>query len=1249
MPFTITNDNSVITAIHAALVPSVPTGEIVYFAGFFGSELGRSMRYDCETGTVSPIDDTALDSNEDGEPDINLFCAGHAQLADGRWFVAGGSAPGGVIKVHEHGHGGTGIRDCFAYYPRAREWHRLACMHTQPNSSERGGGRWYPTLVTLADGQVLAVGGHPRAGDDSVADDYPTPDTRRHSNNTPERYSPTLDSWSLMLTERTAPDGPGVFLDEYDRLHLAPTGHVFFSTLAKSHGDTRLFDPYAGVFAGGGFGTHLDSAYDDANCSSRTTSVLLPILHGDTDNLWVFTCGGAQSERLNLKSGSPAWVSTGLRVWPGGGAAPVREHVLGIFLPTGQVFVAGGMSSTEPRTGIMIPEIYTPTIDWSTGKYTNGNGSWQTLGNEPSIVPRGYHSTALLMPDGRVWTAGSTDAGGNLTNPDESVQELRIEVYSPAYVNAADRPRIEEAPTSITYAETFTVRMQDGSAVHRVVLIRCGSFTHALDADQRYLTVSFKKSGSILTVTAPWSAALAPPGNYMLWVLRDANTPCERATFIRLAEQDCELILDRSTFSVLEVEAVLLEPNDEGLAEFEGAFYVFFDGFLPHELGLPTAEPDVTLTINSPSGPAAEGISVRLRETGHDDQTLPLDVAQRFTFLYDIRFDGTTAFDFSGTDQEINIHVSLADHHCDAKIRLTKNPNPYMGDGNPHWLSRDLRVFQIRPEEKVGSTTFATSDTPTGFIKRLLDDLDAQPDGPLHPFEQLPKGQEQSTLELATSVDGIPVYNFALAKVRYRAVAQPAENVRVLFRLFNTVGTALEWTSSTTYRREIKGAAGQDTVALLGVTGPTFGDIISIPFFAEPRVTPAQSMKNQPDAPNKRTLPGSGADETVRYFGCWLDFNQTTHHFPWKPSGDGPFSEDPYEGGPLSPLVDLVRNAHQCLVAEIYFEPDPVHFGDTPGSSDNISQRNLVTEMSSNPGVPATRRIQSTMLVRPTKIAPQFTASPLAGPGIDAQLAVRRRHPWDELVIFRKNLPPGTAIDVYIPTLKASDILRVAAFRQGASRLEQVDDHTVRCRTGTVNYIPLPGNLDRPVPALLSIQLPDTVQAGQQLRAVVQQYRGSTLRVIGSIEVSIPVRKNPDIIPGEIRKYTVLKYIKTRIPSSDIWWPVFDRYIREIEDRLVGLGVDPSTIEPSTHVGRQRPDEKRTPSTTTGRVAEILYDCAGQFSGFILEDCERRYGFDSCEPGFEAVIREACATRARLTVTTQAGQRRPIKVSRHCC
>lgn len=81
---------SSIVAIHAALVPGTPTGQIVYFEGFFGDQAGRSFLYDCAARTVVEQSFQVADNLPVG--DRNLFCAGHAQLANGQVLVAGGWA-----------------------------------------------------------------------------------------------------------------------------------------------------------------------------------------------------------------------------------------------------------------------------------------------------------------------------------------------------------------------------------------------------------------------------------------------------------------------------------------------------------------------------------------------------------------------------------------------------------------------------------------------------------------------------------------------------------------------------------------------------------------------------------------------------------------------------------------------------------------------------------------------------------------------------------------------------------------------------------------------------------------------------------------------------------------------------------------------------------------------------------------------------------------------------------------------------
>ena len=135
--------------------------------------------------------------------------------------------------------------------------------------------------------------------------------------------------------------------------------------------------------------------------------------------------------------------------------------------------------------------------------------------------------------------------------------------------------------------------MDVASEMQRVVLIRCGSFTHAFDGDQRYLTLHFTQDGDTLRATAPTSSNLAPPGYYLLWVLRTAITPCERARFIRLAPLDHYAVLQLSTYSLLAVKALRPPYTDNNEAVFAEAIELFYAGFLPHELNIPSEVPDI--------------------------------------------------------------------------------------------------------------------------------------------------------------------------------------------------------------------------------------------------------------------------------------------------------------------------------------------------------------------------------------------------------------------------------------------------------------------------------------------------------------------------------------------------------------------------------------------------------------------------------------------------------------------------------
>jgi hypothetical protein len=160
--------------------------------------------------------------------------------------------------------------------------------------------------------------------------------------------------------------------------------------------------------------------------------------------------------------------------------------------------------------GVVDPEIYDPFTD-----------KWTWL-RDPAPTVRNYHSVALLMPDGRVWVAGSDkDAGGG-----PPARILDIDLYEPWYHGNPRRPFVKAAPSLAYPKETVVVRSTFADEIQRVVLLRCGSATHAFDPDQRYISLSFRHVvDDILLVQMPPDNNVLPPGPYFIYTVRRDSNP----------------------------------------------------------------------------------------------------------------------------------------------------------------------------------------------------------------------------------------------------------------------------------------------------------------------------------------------------------------------------------------------------------------------------------------------------------------------------------------------------------------------------------------------------------------------------------------------------------------------------------------------------------------------------------------------------------------------------------------------------
>ena len=177
-----------------------------------------------------------------------------------------------------------------------------------------------------------------------------------------------------------------------------------------------------------------------------------------------------------------------------------------------------GGSTTNPSDwsgyffdGVRLPEVFNP-VGGPLSK-----GSWRTIEAEAHI-PRVYHGVALLLPDGRVWTAGSNPFGDG--QPADC--DLHIELFEPWYFDRL-RPVITGALDHVKHGQAFEIGIQAG-AVQRVVLIRAGAVTHGFIFDQRYVGLPFERiAPTRLRVSAPPTSWVAPPGTYLLFVVDSAG------------------------------------------------------------------------------------------------------------------------------------------------------------------------------------------------------------------------------------------------------------------------------------------------------------------------------------------------------------------------------------------------------------------------------------------------------------------------------------------------------------------------------------------------------------------------------------------------------------------------------------------------------------------------------------------------------------------------------------------------------
>jgi hypothetical protein len=478
-------------AVHLALLR---TGKIIAFTGDDAKigdwNIGKSSLWD-------PVNPNVKENPPLGR---NLFCAGHCFLLDGRLLVAGGQSTVdppftngilsffGILQLFTKG----ADHDIHVFDPQTQIWHRYDNM---PKA------RWYPTCVTLPDGRALIVSGVTSQAHHFIF-------KNSFINQTYEIFDATTNS----LTN------PKPFLEKikpYPFLHVLPGGTLF----VHSEYTTRLvnltnFTPYPEKFDTIHKGTRT---YPGMGCCT-----LLPITQSDTD-FKVLIAGGSMTYSPNNRTDTTntAEIFTfksndlGKSGWSAAKPTNYKRFLSdSVLLPDGTVLVTNGAATgiaDDTKDAVKEIELYNPE-----------NDTWTVI--DKLDRDRLYHSSALLLKDGRVVAAGSTGHKWS-TNPEH--YEKEIEVIIPPYLkNGPQRPHISDCPLEVDYNSIFEVKSPNTSEITKVVLIKNSSTTHNNNMDQRCLGISIlDQANDILKLSGPKDGTYAPPGYYMLFILDKKNVP----------------------------------------------------------------------------------------------------------------------------------------------------------------------------------------------------------------------------------------------------------------------------------------------------------------------------------------------------------------------------------------------------------------------------------------------------------------------------------------------------------------------------------------------------------------------------------------------------------------------------------------------------------------------------------------------------------------------------------------------------
>jgi hypothetical protein len=739
-------------------------------------------------------------------------------------------------------------------------------------------------------------------------------------------------------------------------------------------------------------------------------------------------------------------------------------------------------------------------------------------------------------------------------------------------------------------------------------------------------------------------------------------------------------LISKNTFGKDEVQDAI--NNNGGI--FSNAFWLSIDGFSINSFT------SFGVSIPTVSGPLLGLSGVQVKPSpqipGNPAPAQPFPVyedpsdsntVQRIRYSFDIIFTDTSSFPSSGNAEHLlNTTFQIGGttvpgiHSQDSvNFEFVSGADPYFSNIDPannsavSYLSQDLRVFTITQGTSAlpgdsSAPLFSSSQTAHEYLQQLLGYLNSASayTTPItnsfsDPLNGLPGQSGYETGESSvTPLDGTghKNYNFAIARVRLRSDVQgsasQAADVRVFFRLWVAPSYDTDFQPYTTY----VSSPGYPSLPASPLPSsaslppdPSGTAIQTTPFFATDNGT--NDYNNSFTSPNINnniqtiqipTIPGR--DSVWAYYGCYLDVYNSSNN-------------STYPG------------THHCIVAQIAYDETPINYSTSfttyPGNSDKLAQRNLQITLSGNPGPVSTHRIPQAFDTRPSSPFRNATGSLQYIP--------------DELMIDWGNTPAGSIANIYWPQVNAADVLQLASEIYNTHLLSAYDMNTITCKAVKgATYIPIPEGTGKQFAGLFTVDLPLGVTKGQLFKITVRRLTTRRLPtntrmnadlnsgkgnftnwryVSGAFEIKIPVTTEAIMLPSDENTLAIMKWRLENMTPEYRWYPVLKRYIAHLSGRIDGSGGNASDIKPS-QTGLQITKTPTKYNEYIGKVCEVIYNCFGNFEGFILcTCCSERKHLKSKDKSVGDLILLACKERLQISVFVNKKDDNEIcKIIIHC-